>query len=139
MKSKLHQELQNKAIGYLHDKNYWITRQEVPVSTSICDVWGITSASGNYATIAIEVKISRSDYRTNKYKELSSAMANRHYIFCPSGLISPDEIDSRWGLLWWNGNRIINKKQAQFLAMSDKDKLLILMAFLSSKLNKNKP
>ena len=141
MKSKLHQELQEKAKNYLYDKSYWITRIETPVPIGVCDVWGIKSDSGNYETIAIEVKVSRSDFlkRRSKYKQFSSNMANRHYFLCPPDLIKPNEIDFRWGLLWWDGNgKIINKKQAEFIEMTDRQKLWVLVQFLSSKLNKIK-
>ncbi len=144
MKSKLHQDLQDKAQSYLLDKSYWITRVETPVSIGICDVWGMKSEVGNYDTIAIEVKISRNDFGKNKYKEASSVngnpMANRHYIMCPTNLVKPSEICPSWGLLYWDGvGRIKNMKQAQFVEMSDRQKLYILTNFLASKQNKIQP
>ncbi len=138
MKSELHQKLQNRAQKYLWDKSYWITRQETPVSIGYCDVWGMKSDVDNYTTVAIEVKVSRNDFlsRSQKYKEKSSSMANRHYVLCPPGLVFPDQIDIRWGLLWCNGEgRIVNKKQAQFVEMTDRQKLWILVQFLSSRMN----
>lgn len=140
--TKLHRELQEKAIDYLYNKSYWITRMECPVPIGYCDVWGIKSNAGDYETIAIEVKISRNDFlsRSSKYKQLSNSMANRHYFLCPTGLIKPDEIKPEWGLLWWDGEgRINNKKQAKFIEMTDRQKLWILVQFLSSKLNKINP
>ena len=66
-------------------------------------------------------------------------MANKHYILCPNDLIQPDEVHPKWGLLWYNGNRIKNKKQAKFVEMTDKQKLGVLVHFLCSKLNKINP
>ena len=144
MKSKLHSDLQEKARNYLLDKSYWITDVEVMAGNygSICDVWGMRSEIGNFETCGIEVKVSRADFKKNKPKEYrteSCPMANRHYILCPTGLIKIDEVHPKWGLLWWGGNRIVNKKQAGFVEMSDRTKLSVVVHFLCSKLNKVNP
>ena len=140
MKSALHTELQNKAQQYLLDKSYWITNVEMNIDYArICDVWGMKS---DYDTCGIEVKISRADFKNNKYKEFSTEynpMANRHYILCPAGLIQSDEVHPKWGLLWWNGKRIINKKQAIYIKMRDRKKLSVLLHLLCSKANKLTP
>jgi hypothetical protein len=142
MKSELHQKLQNKAVRYLWDKNCWITKQEVPVYPGVCDVWGIKSDRETYA---IEVKVSKNDGRSHsqKYKEYHSGMANYHYIMCPPGILFPDQIDDKWGLLWYSGEdkegKIVNKRQASFCEMTDRDKLRVLIEFLSSKMNKIQP
>ena len=94
--------------------------------------------------MAIEVKVSRKDFRSNsqKYKEASTNMghiANYCYVFCPANLIQPEEVDPLWGLLWYEeGKRIINKKKAVFVEMSDRQKLAIIISFLSSGVNKPK-
>ena len=145
MKSKLHSELQEKARCYLLNKSYWITNVEVDCGYyGIYDVWGMKSEVGNFETMGIEVKISRADFKNNKYKEAKTekridVAANRNYILCPTGLIQKDEVHREWGLLWFNGKRIRNVKKADFIEMTDKKKLAILIKFLCSKLNKNNP
>jgi len=145
MKSKLHSELQEKARNYLLDKSYWITDVEVNCGYyGIYDVWGIKSEVGNYKTMGIEVKVSREDFKKNRFKEAiierrSDVVANRNYILCPIGLIQKEEVHKEWGLLWFNGKRIKNVKKAEFIEMTDKKKLSILVRFLCSKLNKINP
>jgi len=145
MKSELHQKLQDKAIDYLLDKSYWITKQEVDCGNyGIYDVWGVQSKTNNFNTMGIEVKVSKSDFKKNKYKEATTEhritiAANENYILCPSNLIQPNEVHKEWGLLWFNGKRIRNMKKPEFIEMSDRTKLSILVRFLCSKLNKNQP
>lgn len=145
MKSKLHEDLQYKGQNYLLDKSYWITNVEVNCGWyGIYDVWGMKSSVGNFETMGIEVKVSRADWKNNKYKELRTekrltVVANRNYILCPTGMIQKEEVHKEWGLLWFNGERIRNVKKAEFIEMEDKMKLAILTNFLCSKLNKVRP
>lgn len=157
MESKLHKELKDRAIKYMFDKSYWLTRPEVDCGYyGRYDVWGIKSSLD---TMGIEVKVSRADFKNNRWKEhrldfgvkqpkifdgilpdvnaLDIIPANENYILCPSGMLNPDEIHPKYGLLWFDGNRLVNKKKAEFIEMTDKRKLLTVMLFLSSKQNSN--
>lgn len=130
MKSDLHQKLQDKAINYMLDKAYWITRQEAQMPAGICDVWGIMHI--NYKTMAIEVKVSKSDHRSRlqKNKEYESGtIANKNFILCPAWLILPKEVNPYWGLLWYHEetDRIQNMKQPTELEQTDFQKLEILI------------
>ena len=63
------------------------------------DFWAMTSEG---ETREFEIKISRSDYLIDKKKEKHSDTtqgANYFYYVCPKGLISKEEIDSKYGLL----------------------------------------
>jgi hypothetical protein len=63
------------------------------------DFWTMT-ASGE--TREFEIKISRSDYlidaKKDKHKECNGA--NYFYYVCPAGLIKPEEVDKRYGLVY---------------------------------------
>ena len=135
MKSELHSKLQDRAMDYMLAKSYWVKAIEMPTLGGIIDAWGL-SRSQNYETMAIEVKVSRSDFRSRsqRYKEYNSgAFANRCYILCPANLIKPEEVNPYWGLLWYeDGKKLINKKQPTFLEMTDRQKLVALIHFLSS-------
>jgi len=138
MESQQHKELKERAIKYLYDKSHWIAKMEVNCGFyGIYDVWGIKS---DLITTGIEVKVSREDFKNNKLKEhrLQQIIpANFNYILCPKGLLQPEEIHPKYGLLWFNGNRIVNKKKAEFIEMTSERKLQIVMLFLSSRQNKN--
>lgn len=149
MKSTLHQELQNRAETYLRNKGYWIVGQEVPMPVGVCDVWGLNHSSsywnggnGNFDAMAIEVKVSRGDHRSlsQKYKENSIfRLGNYQYILCPKGLIQPNEVHKDWGLLWWSGKKIVNKKEAPKVEMSAEDKLRVIISFLENAVNLHRP
>ena len=141
MKSKLHSELQNKARIYLLNKAYWICGLEVPMPLGVCDAWGM-SRIANLETMAIEVKVSRTDFRSRsqRYKEASSfPLGNFQYVLCQKDLIQPKEVHDEWGLLWWNGCKIINKKKAPLLKMTAEQKLQVLLYFLHNGQNANRP
>jgi hypothetical protein len=146
MKTDLHKELQNRAENYLFNKGYWICGQEVRMPIGVCDAWGLMASSyskdNGYDAMAIEVKISRGDFhsKSQKYKEnFSLPLGNYQYILCPSGLIFPDECHKEWGLLWWNGKTIINKKKAPKIEMTAQQKLDVIIYFLDNRANINRP
>lgn len=145
-KSELHSDLQFCAERYLRNKQYWICGQEVPMPMGICDAWGMTSNNGypQNETMAIEVKVSRSDHRSKsqQYKENNPRpLGNYQYILCPKDLIRPEEIHEEWGLLWYDEekDRIYNKKKAPFLEMTAEQKLEVLIFFLDNGINEKRP
>ena len=148
-KSNLHAELQSRAKGYLYNKGYWICGEEVPMPLGICDAWGMCRSAyqidgESYPCMAIEVKVSRSDFRSKSqlYKEKSSTpLGNYQYVLCPAGLIQPHECHEEWGLLWWDieKERMVNKKTAPRMEMTAKQKLDVLIYFLNNGANVKRP
>lgn len=63
------------------------------------DYWAMTPCG---ETREFEIKISRSDYFNDakKEKHQSGKGANYFYYVCPSGLIAPDEVDQKYGLIY---------------------------------------
>lgn len=75
------------------------------------DVWGL----GNFNDSAvIEVKVSRSDFKADQKKwarskqaEMLNLQAGRYrWYLCPEGVIKPEELPDKWGLLYWDGKKI---------------------------------
>lgn len=64
-----------------------------------CDYWTLDSY-GN--TREFEIKVSRADFLIDakKQKHVECKGANYFYYVCPEGLIHPDEVDKRYGLLY---------------------------------------
>lgn len=130
------------------NKGYWICGEEVPMPAGVCDVWGMNRSSHwaqkekGLTTMAVEVKVSRSDFRSRsqKGKEMSSiALGNYQYVLCPKGMIQPEEMHAEWGLLWWDGKKILNKKRAPEIEMSAAEKLHVLVHFLQNPVNEHRP
>ncbi len=146
MKSQLHTQLQHIGKNYAIGKSYWICGEEVPMHGGICDVWGMSRAL-DLKTIAIEVKVSRQDHRSQSQKDKEDAinngnlLGNEQYILCPAGLINPTEIAEKWGLLWYDFEKqcVINKKRAPVLGMSADRKLEVLLYFLNNGINHKRP
>ena|SRR3990167_4395741 len=138
MVSELHLKLQNKALNYLLDKQYWVKAIEMPTPVGIIDAWGISNAN-KYDTAAVEVKVSRNDYlsRSQKYKEYSAAnIANYCYLLCPEGLIKDHE-SPKWGILWYSektGRLRLIRKAIKY-EMGDREKLAVMIHFFYSGIN----
>jgi len=134
MESKEHKELKVKACQYLLNQNYRLARMEKECDYhGIADVWGIRY--DYFYTKIIEVKVSRADFNADKFKRERTKHhppAEEVYYLCPSGLIQPEEVGECYGLLWFNGNRLINKKKAPFLKCTIGTKLRILIDFLEA-------
>jgi len=137
-KSDLHLQLQYKALNYLQNKQYWVRAIEMPTPVGIIDAWGISNVN-NYETAAIEVKVSRNDYksRSQKYKEFSAEnIANYCYLLCPVGMINNNE-SLNWGILWYyeKSDRLRLVRKPTRFEMTDKAKLAVMIHFFYSGLN----
>lgn len=135
MESKQHKELKERACQYLLNQNYRLARIEKECDYhGIADAWGINFQT--FYTKIIEVKISRADFNSDKYKRhrtLNFPPAEEVYYLCQNNLIQPEEVGEAYGLLWFNGKRLINKKKAPFLKVLIGTKLKILIDFLEAK------
>ena len=136
MESKLHKELKDKAYWYLWNKGYRILKKEANSGYRFIDLWGIRY--NDFYTMAVEVKVSRSDWRAGKGKEVYidmgiNAPAEENYILCPADLIQPEELEKSIGLLWYKNGRLVNKKKSGFKEITIKKKLEMLVRFLEPK------
>lgn len=60
-------------------------------------------ATQEIETVVVEVKVSRADFladRKKPHRADGEGMGLYRYYMCPEGLIQPDELPPRWGLLW---------------------------------------
>ncbi len=78
----------------------------VTMANEIPDAFGLRS---DY-TILVECKTSRSDYLADHKKWFrqipENGMGDYRFYLCPEGLISPNELPSKWGLLYWDGKKV---------------------------------
>jgi hypothetical protein len=142
MKSNLHKKLQQKAIAYLANKQYWVRAQEWPTPAGIIDAYGISNIR-NFDTAAIEVKVSKNDYksRSQKDKEYNAehlnGLANYCYILCPDFLMGMWYESPKWGVLWYSektGRLRLMREPTRF-DMSDHNKLAVIISLFSSGIN----
>lgn len=69
------------------------------------DAIGFRATSRLTETVVVEVKVSRADFLADgkkPHRADGEGMGLYRYFMCPQGLIQPDEIPARWGLLWVN-------------------------------------
>lgn len=84
-----------------------------------------------YASIMIEVKVSRSDFKADSKKpfrrDSRMGCGDYRYYLCPDGMIKEDELPSNWGLLYQIGKkvRVIRKAEMQDSNYESERKALI--------------
>lgn len=89
----------------------WVAVELCTYGTENCDVWGY---DGIY-TAVIEVKTSHADFLNDRKKwwrgvaakELDLQAGTFRWYLCPDGMIKPEELPEGWGLLYWDGKKII--------------------------------
>lgn len=73
------------------------------INKEIVDAVGFKNSGKAMGSVLIEVKVSRSDFLTDKKKEHRHyprlGVGQYRYYFAPAGLISIDELPERWGLI----------------------------------------
>jgi hypothetical protein len=70
-----------------------------------------------WATVLIEVKVSRSDFLADAKKPFrqnpEEGVGAFRYYCCPRGTIREDDVPANWGLLWQDGKDIVVAKPAE--------------------------
>lgn len=59
-------------------------------------------------TVVVEAKVSRADFRADAkkpHRNDGEGMGKWRYYMCPEGIIQPDEVPERWGLLYVTARR----------------------------------
>ncbi|EKF7417516.1 TPA: hypothetical protein MXR76_002063 [Pseudomonas aeruginosa] len=67
------------------------------------DAIGFRAVTAETETVLVEVKVSRGDFLADArkpHRAVGNGVGLFRYYMCPAGLISPDEVPERWGLLW---------------------------------------
>ena len=114
-----HAELVQRGVNWF--KNNRISTMRYPIvlpefgcyASSIPDVIGLNHT----ATAVIECKVSRSDYLADKrkcHRNYKVQLGNYRYYLVPVGLITVDEVNSGWGLLYCHAHKITVENESEF-------------------------
>lgn len=76
-------------------------------------------------TILIEVKVSRSDFFADQKKPFRQVpglgLGEIRWYLCPEGLLQPDEMPEKWGLLWATESGVVRVKKDPELQPANRD------------------
>lgn len=67
------------------------------------DAIGLRAANNSPESVVVEAKVSRTDFLADRFKPHRApgqGMGSFRYFICPEGLIQPEEVPEKWGLLW---------------------------------------
>ena len=109
--------------------NKYVAVELVTLTAENPDVW----ATNGYHTTLVEVKTSHSDFLADQKKwsrskaaELSDKqLGNYRYYLCPEGMIDESEIPDKWGLLVYDGKKIVKVKSATYQKSSKQTPLFM--------------
>jgi len=80
------------------------------INTETPDAIGFRSGM----SILVETKASRADFHADKKKIFrrnpSVGMGSFRYFLCPRGIIKPEDLPEKWGLLWVNEKSQVRQK-----------------------------
>lgn len=95
-----HAECVEAAAGYMQKRADVVLPEFYSWNAELPDV----IAFNRDTSTVIECKVSRSDFLADKKKSFrmqpNSGMGDSRYYCCPKGLIRPEELPDRWGLLY---------------------------------------
>ena len=85
---------------------YWVAVELNTYGGENTDVWGY----GGGESVMIEVKTSHPDFladqkkwsRSEEAEEMDMQAGMYKYYLCPEGIVEPEELPDKWGLLYWD-------------------------------------
>ena len=121
-----HIKLVKKARAWLL-RRYGLVISEMAAGSEQADAIGL----GGDSTL-IECKASRSDFLADLRKSFrhypDSGMGDNRYYFAPRGLIKPDELQSGWGLLELDGQRIYKSRESEHFKKDYRAEIQLLVS-----------
>jgi hypothetical protein len=99
----LHGELVDMGARWLRRTGFGVVATELTVAGVSEQVDGIGFRAS--CSAVLEAKVSRADYLADRRKphRRSGGLGNYRFFVCQQGLILPEELPERWGLLWTKG------------------------------------
>lgn len=104
-----HNELVNRAVKWLYSYGCGFAVGEKVCYTTSGEIPDAIGFKGNQS-ILIECKTSRKDFLADKKKHFrqfpDNGMGNMRLYLCEEGVIKPEDLPNKWGLLYIKGTRI---------------------------------
>lgn len=87
-----------------------------------------------HATALIECKATHEDFLSDKRKSFrrdpKRGMGNLRFYLCPKGVIQPEELPEKWGLLWIRGTRVYRERMAMRQESNHRAETRLLMSVI---------
>jgi len=112
MKQWTHRELCDKAVKWLkrshsqsgHGCNVAVSEVASGWNGEIPDAIGFRCSGYMDGSVVVEVKVCRSDFLSDRKKphrqQPERGMGDWRYFLCPEGVIQPEDLPNKWGLLY---------------------------------------
>lgn len=142
-----HKEISNLAVNWLkrvnsqggHGCKFAVSEMKSGWSGEAPDAIGFRIENALVNTIVVEVKVSRSDFLADRKKPhrsgVEKGLGNWRYYMCPTGLIKPEDLPPKFGLLYVNKKGHIKSIVSPFITTNttEREKALERMWFDSDR------
>jgi hypothetical protein len=130
--STAHSEMCTRAVAWLKSTmRCGVVLSELAVGVEVPDAIGWKS-SGSFL---VECKVTRKDFLSDRDKRFrrypEEGLGQFRYFMVPDGIVSPEEVPDRWGLLYLRNGRVcLIKKPEAFKRYARQAEILLLAAAL---------
>ena len=100
------------------------------------DAWACRASWTQPLKTGYEVKVSRSDWKSDDKWPDYLAVCDRLYFVCPYGMIDPEEVDPRAGLIWAKNTHLATRRAAPVRAVEWPADLLAYIVLCRSKVTR---
>lgn len=129
----------DREVTYIKQPYKYVAVELVTGAGELPDIWGTTG----FDSVMVEVKTSHADFLADGCKwarsdENQKKLGNYRYYLCPVGVISEEELPEGWGLLYWDGKKIVKVVQSQKFDVSNEGELMLLSSILNREVGRKK-
>lgn len=112
MAGELHNKLVGVGAGWARRNGFGVVVTETS-ALGIREVEDVVAFRANCSAI-IECKASRSDFLVDRHKphRRTGGVGNYRFYLCQEGIILPEDLPPKWGLLWLKGRSVVVVKFA---------------------------
>ena len=125
-----HKQLCTKTATWLQNKNFAYRIVITELKTFAGEIPDNIGFNGSGGSILIECKISLADFNKDKEKHFRKyeemGMGDERYFCAPKGILKPEIIPEKWGLIEYENNRFYTTKESEHFG-ADKRKELIMV------------
>jgi len=113
-----HAELVKRAERWLLNQGCAFALIELMVDTSTREIPDAIGWNGPISTILIECKTSKADFLADQKKFFRRdpiwGLGRYRYYLCPKGMLQPEEMPEKWGLLWAYPKQVRKIKESEY-------------------------
>lgn len=133
--SMTHKDLVIRGVKWLKNNHHYKYRSPIVLPEYSCSANSIPDVIGISAdrTTVLECKVSRSDFKADAkkgHRRYINQLGNSRFYLVPTGLITPEEINNGWGLLYCHDHKITIEKESDWFTETRNQEYRVLYSLI---------